>query len=301
MIVYLNGEFVSDQDAKVSVLDHGYLYGDGVFEGIRAYNGRIFKLAEHVKRMYESAKTIMMEIPMTQEEMCQKIIDTVKKNNLQDAYIRVVVSRGIGDLGLDPEKCKNPSIVIIASSISLFPEEFYTQGLEVVTVPTRRNMAEALNPKLKSLNYLNNIMVKIEANLAGVKEALMLNQDGYVAEGSGDNVFIVKDGVLITPPPYAGILNGITRRCVMGLAEDRGYEVEETLFTRHDVFTSDECFLTGTAAEIIPVVKVDGRSVGEGKPGSITHQLIEDFKEYAHNTGTPVYKDNDEKSSSIAG
>ncbi len=300
MEIYLNGEFVPENEAKVNVMDHGYLYGDGVFEGIRAYSGRIFKLEEHVKRLFESSKTIMLKLPMTQQEMCDKIVETVKRNGLEDAYIRVVVSRGMGDLGLDPTKCPDPNIVIIASKITLFPPEFYSEGLEVVTVPTRRNMAEALNPKIKSLNYLNNILVKIEANLAGVKEALMLNNDGYVAEGSGDNVFIVKDGELITPPRYAGILDGITRQCVMKLAEERGYTVKEELFTRHDVFIADECFLTGTAAEVIPVVKVDGREIGDGIPGPITTELINDFQEYAHTSGTPINPSED-KSDSLAG
>lgn len=292
-LIYMNGEFVPENEAKVSVMDHGFLYGDGVFEGIRVYNGRIFKLKEHVKRLFESAKSIMLEINMTEEEMTKAIIKTVKKNELKNAYIRVVVSRGVGDLGLDPNNCDKPEIVIIASSITLFSDDFYENGLEVVTVATRRNAHEALNPKIKSLNYLNNILVKIEANLAGVKEALMLNAEGYVAEGSGDNVFIVKDGVIYTPPSYAGILNGITRQTVMELAKNEGYTVKEELFTRHDVYIADECFLTGTAAEIIPVVKVDGRVIGAGEPGSKTKHLMELFKEHTLNNGTPVYSDKD--------
>lgn len=292
-IVYMNGEFVPEEEAKVSVWDHGFLYGDGVFEGIRAYNGRIFKLKEHVKRLFESAKSIMLDINMTEKEMCKAIIQTVKKNELKDAYIRVVVSRGVGDLGLDPNNCTKPRIVIIASSITLFSDELYQNGLEVVSVATRRNAHEALNPKIKSLNYLNNVLVKIEANLAGVKEALMLNAEGYVAEGSGDNVFIIKDGVIYTPPPYAGILNGITRQVVMELALKEGYTVKEELFTRHDVYIADECFLTGTAAEIIPVVKVDGRSIGEGKPGEITKHLMELFREHTLNNGISIYDNKD--------
>ncbi|UMZ75204.1 branched-chain-amino-acid transaminase [Natranaerofaba carboxydovora] len=292
-LVYLNGEFVAEEEAKVSVWDHGYLYGDGVFEGIRAYNGRIFKLKEHVKRLFESAKSIMLEINMTEEEMCKAIAQTVKKNELKDAYIRVVVSRGVGDLGLDPNNCTKSQVVIIASKITLFSDDLYENGLEVVTVATRRNAHEALNPKIKSLNYLNNILVKIEANLAGVKEALMINNEGYVAEGSGDNVFIIKDGVIYTPPPYAGILNGITRQTVMELAEEKGYPVKEELFTRHDVYVSDECFLTGTAAEIIPVIKVDGRSIGNGNPGTITKDLMELFREHTLNNGVSIYDDKD--------
>ncbi len=292
-LVYISGELVPEEEAKISVMDHGYLYGDGVFEGIRAYNGRIFKLKEHVKRLFESAKSIMLDINMTQEEMCKAIIKTVKKNELKDAYIRVVVSRGVGDLGLDPNNCSKPEIIIIASKITLFSEDFYKNGLEVITVATRRNAHEALNPKIKSLNYLNNILVKIEANLAGVKEALMLNDEGYVAEGSGDNVFIIKDGVIYTPPPYAGILNGITRQTVMELATEQGYPVKEELFTRHDVYVSDECFLTGTAAEIIPVIKVDGRSIRDGKPGKITKHLMELFKEHTLNNGVSIYDDKD--------
>ncbi len=291
--VYLGGEFVPEEEAKISVMDHGYLYGDGVFEGIRSYNGRIFKLKEHVKRLFESAKSIMLDIEMTEEEMCKAIIKTVKKNELEDAYIRVVVSRGVGDLGLDPENCDKPQIVIIASEITLFSVDYYQNGLEIITVATRRNNHEALNPKIKSLNYLNNILVKIEANLAGVKEALMLNNEGYVAEGSGDNVFIVKDGVLYTPPHYAGILNGITRQTVMDLAEENGYVVKEELFTRHDVYVADECFLTGTAAEVIPVIKVDGRTIGDGVPGEIAKHIMELFSEYAQNNGVSIHEDKD--------
>ncbi len=289
MIIYFEDRFVSEEEAKLSVFDHGYLYGDGVFEGIRAYNGRVFKLEEHVKRLYESAKTIMLNIPMKEHEMSQKVVETIKKNNLTDAYIRLVVSRGDGDLGLDPVKCPKARVVIIASAITLFPEELYQNGLEVVTVATRRNVPEALNPKIKSLNYLNNVMAKIEANHAGVKEALMLNQDGYVAEGTADNVFIVKDNVLMTPPPSAGALDGITRKTVMKLAHDQGYQVKECLFTRHDVYTADECFLTGTAAEVIPVIKVDGREVGDGTPGPATRSLIDAYKNYTQETGTPIY------------
>ncbi|MBC7346739.1 MAG: branched-chain-amino-acid transaminase, partial [Clostridia bacterium] len=249
LIIYLNGTFVPEEEAKVSVFDHGLLYGDGVFEGIRAYNGRVFRLREHLDRLYESARSINLEVGLSKEEMLEVVLETVRRNGLHDAYIRVVVARGTGDLGLDPRKCKRPTIFCIAAHIELYPKELYEKGLELVTVATRRNLPEALNPRIKSLNYLNNILGKIEATLAGASEGLMLNQEGYVAEATGDNIFLVKNGVLLTPPAYVGILEGITRGAVMELARRQGIEVREAVFTRHDVYVADECFLTGTAAE----------------------------------------------------
>ncbi|GAV24477.1 branched chain amino acid aminotransferase [Carboxydothermus islandicus] len=291
LLIYLDGKFVPEEEAKVSVFDHGLLYGDGVFEGIRAYHNRVFKLKEHIDRLYESAKAILLEIPLTKEEMTEVVLETMRKNNLREGYIRLVVTRGKGDLGLDPRKCPKATVFCIGSSITLYPERFYEEGLEVITVPTRRNLNEASSPRIKSLNYLNNILAKIEANLHGVLEAILLNQEGYVAEATGDNVFIVKNGRLITPPSYAGILEGITRNTVMDLARKRGIPVEEKLFTRYDIFNADECFLTGTAAEIIPVVKVDGRTIGEGVPGPMTRTLIKDFREYVTTDGPFIFSE----------
>jgi branched-chain amino acid aminotransferase len=294
LTIYLDGQFVPEEEAKVSVLDHGFLYGDGVFEGIRSYNGRVFMLREHLERLYESARSIMLEVPLGMEELEEVTLETLRRNGIRDGYIRHVVSRGVGDLGLDPRKCKNASLVIIASRITLFPPELYEQGLEVVTVATRRNIPDALEPKIKSLNYLNNIMVKMEANRAGVLEAIMLNNQGYVAEGSGDNIFIVRRGKLLTPPTYVGALEGITRRVVMELAAARNMPVREEPFTRHDLYTATECFLTGTAAEVIPVVKVDERIIGDGYPGPISRQLIADFKKLTQTTGVTIYREDNE-------
>lgn len=286
--VYIDGKFFPKEEAKISVFDHGFLYGDGVFEGTRAYNGRIFQFDEHIDRLYDSAKCIAMEIPITKEVMKKAHRETLLRNNLRDAYIRTVVSRGYGDLGLDPRKCPRPSVVIIADKIALYPQELYEKGLRVITVPTRRNLPEAVNPMIKSLNYLNNILAKIEANLAGVPEAIMLNQEGYVAECTGDNIFIVKDGVIVTPMTSFGALRGITRKVALDLAENLGIRVVEGMLTRYDIFTADECFLTGTAAEVIPVVEVDGRKIGDGIPGPITQKLKKDFHEYALSHGTPI-------------
>jgi branched-chain amino acid aminotransferase len=287
--IFLNGEFVTKEDAKVSVYDHGFLYGDGVFEGIRAYSGNIFKLREHLVRLYESAKSIMLEIPYSFDEMQQIVVDTVRKNELQDAYIRLVVSRGVGNLGLDPFTCGRPQVICIAEQLALYPKELYESGMEIVTVATRRNRSDVLNPKIKSLNYLNNVLVKIEAHLAGVSEALMLNSEGYVAECSGDNVFIVRRGELWTPPSYLGALEGITRNAIIDIAQELGYKVHEEPFTRHDVYVADEVFLTGTAAEVVPVVKVDGRVIGDGKPGPHTHRLLEAFRQVVREDGVKVY------------
>jgi len=270
------------------VFDRGYLYGDGVFEGIRAYNGRVFKLPEHVERLYQSAGAILLSIPLTPEEMTDVIARTCGRNGIHDGYIRVVVSRGVGDLSLDPDRCEEPTVVVIADTIQLYPEELYDSGMRIMTVATRRNHHEALNPRIKSLNYLNNIMAKIEANLAGYNEVLMLNQEGYVVECTGDNIFLVSDGDVITPPTYTGALKGITRDVVMDLARDRGLAVREEPFTRFDVYTADECFLTGTACELMPVVACDGRRAGAGRPGPITRQLIEDFRRLTRTSGTPI-------------
>lgn len=287
--VFVSGGFVPQEEAKVSVFDHGYLYGDGVFEGIRGYNGRIFKLREHVIRLFESAHSILLPIPYSVEEMESLIIEAVKRNKLKDAYIRVIVSRGIGDLGLDPLKCKESQVVIIADTIALYPSELYAEGLRIITVATRRNAPDALDPKLKSLNYLNNVLVKLEASHAGVMEALMLNTNGFVTEGSGDNIFIYKKGKLITPPTYLGILEGITRSVVIEMARKENIPVVEDPFTRHDLYVSEECFLTGTAAEIIPVVEVDKRLIGKGKPGEITKKLTQVFHDYVNSSGAEVY------------
>ena len=288
-LIYMNGEYVTEENAIVSVFDHGFLYGDGIFEGIRAYSGNVFRLKEHIDRLYDSAKSILLNIAMTKEEMMEKVVETVRMNNMQDAYIRLVVSRGKGDLSLNPVSCKKPEVVIIASTVTLFSAEMHERGLKIVTVPTRRNTPDALNPKIKSLNYLNNVLVKIEANLAGVSEALMLNAEGYVAEGSGDNLFIIKNGKLYTPPSYVGALEGITRQAIIDIAKKNGYEVLEQPFTRHDVYVADEVFLTGTAAEVIAVSEVDGRQIGNGGQGPITKHLLKEFQYLVTVDGVKVY------------
>jgi len=283
--IYLNGKLVDESQAKLSVFDHGLLYGDGVFEGIRSYNGLVFKLKEHINRLYESAHTIMLKIPLSKEQISKAVIDALRANKLKDAYIRLVVTRGEGDLGLDPRKCLKPTVFIIADKIKLYPERFYKEGMEIVTVPTQRNTAEALNPQIKSLNYLNNILAKIEAINSGVEEAVMLNAQGYVAECTGDNIFIIKKSALITPPIYMGALRGITRQAVLDLAKKAGIVVKEEVLTRHDLFNADECFLTGTAAEIVPVVKIDGRIIGDAKPGKMTLKLLADFRKLTEMDG----------------
>lgn len=290
LIVYLNGKFVPEEEGKISIFDHGLLYGDGVFEGLRSYNGKIFKLDEHLERLYRSGKAIALEIPLKFEELKKAVIETVRINNLRDSYIRIVVTRGVGDLGLDPRKCKTPTIFIIASSIQLYPESLYEKGIDLVTVATRRNLNEALNPAIKSLNYLNNILAKIEANNAGATEGLILNQFGYVSECTGENIFIVKKDNLITPPISAGALEGITRKVVMEIGENIGLKVKEENLTRYDIYTSDECFLTGTAAEIVPVVRVDNRIIGDGKPGKITLKIRREFQIITELEGVPVYE-----------
>lgn len=277
--VFISGNFYDKEDARISVFDHGLLYGDGVFEGIRTYDGRAFCLKEHIDRLYESAKAIRLEIPMSKQEMMDAIERTVALNGIKDGYVRVLVTRGAGYLGLDPARTSNPQVIIIADKIQLYPEELYEKGLSIVTVSTIRNHPNALNPRIKSLNYLNNILAKIEAIDAGASEALMLNHKGEVAECSGDNIFIVRRGVIYTPPTDAGILEGITRNVVIRLARSAGYVVEERPLVRHDIYIADECFLTGTAAEIVPVVKCDGRVIGEGVPGPVTRELRRQFEE----------------------
>ena len=285
LYVYLNGEFVPKSEAKISVFDHGLLYGDGVFEGIRSYNCLVFKLKEHLIRLRESAHTIMLQIPLSTEDLTEAIIDTLKRNHLRDAYIRVVVTRGVGDLGLDPSSCKAPSVFIITDKIILYPEAFYRNGMEIITVPTVRNLPEAINPALKTLNYLNNILAKIEAKNSNYREALMLNHQGYVTECTGDNIFIVKNGILQTPPTYLGALRGITRQAIMDLALRNDLPCQERVLTRHDLYNADEAFLTGTAAEVVPVVKIDGRRVGTGKPGRGTRKLMSSFKDLTRKDG----------------
>ena len=275
--VWLNGKLVDREDAKISVFDHGLLYGDGVFEGIRSYNGRVFRLKEHIRRLFDSANGIRLAIPMTPDELAKAVADTIQANGLKDAYIRVVVTRGVGTLGLDPNRCQAPTVFVITDKIVLYPPELSENGLEIITAATMRNHPNAVNPRLKSLNYLNNILAKIEAIDAGTLEAVMLNHQGFVAECTGDNLFIVRDGVLFTPPIAAGILEGITRDEIIAIAEDFGIKVREENLTRHDLYVADECFLTGTAAEVVPVVRIDKRTIGDGHPGPVTKRLLEEF------------------------
>ncbi len=277
--VYISGTFYPKSEAKISVYDHGLLYGDGVFEGMRAYAGKVFRLPEHVTRLYESARSILLDIPMSQEAMAAATNETIAKNGLVDAYIRLVVTRGAGALGLDPGRTSNPQVIIIADHIALYPKELYENGLEIITAATIRNHPSALNPRIKSLNYLNNIMAKIEGLQAGCQEALMLNAQGEVAECTGDNIFILRNGTLLTPSINAGILEGITRNTVIELAEKAGIQVSQTSLSRHDIYTADECFLTGSAAEVIPVIKLDSRKIGDGTVGPITKQLGKAFHE----------------------
>ncbi|MFH1093612.1 MAG: branched-chain-amino-acid transaminase [Candidatus Omnitrophota bacterium] len=276
--VFIDGKLIEKEKAKISVFDHGLLYGDGVFEGIRSYNSLVFKLKEHINRLYESAHTIMIDMPMSKAQMIKAVINTLKANKLKDAYIRLIVTRGPGDLGLDPRKCKRATVIIITDKIVLYPEELYKKGLKIITVPTLRNLPEALNPQIKSLNYLNNIMAKIEAINSGFQEAIMMNSLGFVAECTGDNLFIIKNKQLYTPAQAMGTLCGITRNCVIDIAKIAKIPTHECILSRHEIFNAEECFLTGTAAEIIPVVNVDGRQIGDGNPGKITHLLMQGFK-----------------------
>jgi branched-chain amino acid aminotransferase len=288
-MIFLSGKFVKKEEAVVSVYDHGFLYGDGVFEGIRVYSGNVFRLENHLKRLYESAHSIMLTIPYTLEEMTQIIVETIRMNELRSAYIRVVVSRGQGNLGLDPSSCSMPRVIVIAEELSLYPKELYERGLKVGSVATRRNRPDVLSPQIKSLNYLNNILVKLEANQAGVDEALMLNDQGYVTEGSADNIFIIKNDVIYTPPVYLGALEGITRNAIIELARENDYEVKEQPFTRHDVYIADEVFLTGTAVEVIAVNEVDTRQIKDGKPGPITNHLLSEFRKLVTTDGVQCY------------
>ena len=289
MKIYIDGAFLPEADAKISVFDHGLLYGDGVFEGIRFYNGRVFQLEGHLDRLWDSARAICMTIPITREQMATDLLETIRQNELRDGYIRLVITRGIGTLGLNPETCKRPSIIIIAASIALYPEELYKRGLDVITCGTRRVAAGALSPQVKSLNYLNNVLAKIEAIQAGAGEGLMLNEQGYVAECTGDNIFVIKRGVIYTPPISAGGLRVITREVVIQIAAEFGLTVQEPEMTRYDIYTADECFLTGTAAEIIPVISLDKRQIGNGTPGALTARFITRFRELTQATGTPIY------------
>ena len=288
MKVFIDGKFVDEKKAVVSVFDHGLLYGDGVFEGIRAYNGRVFKLKEHVERLFFSAKAILLKIPMSQKAVADTVRETCRRNGIRDGYIRLVVTRGAGTLWLDPNRCKNPQVIIIADKIQLYPKAFYEKGLDIVTVPTTRNHPNAVNPAIKSLNYLNNILAKIEAINAGCIEAIMLNAEGFVAECTGDNIFMMKGGRLLTPPFAAGALQGITRGVVLDIAREMGVEVAEPNLTRYDLFNADECFITGTAAEVVPVVKIDGRPVANGRPGKMTKKFMAAYHQVANQTGEEI-------------
>lgn len=290
LIVYLDGKFVLKDEAKISVWDHGFLYGDGVFEGIRCYDGKVFRLEQHLNRLYDSAKSIHLDIPILKGEMKKTVVETFRRNGFRDAYCRLVVSRGPGDLGLDPRKCQKATVVALVDKIQLYPEELYKKGMKLIIAATRKNIPEALSPKIKSLNYLNNILAKIEANLAGVGEAVMVNQQGYVAECSADNIFIIKDGLLLTPPAFVGALEGITRNAVIELAIAERIPFKEALFGSHDLFTADECFLTGTGAELIAAVEINGRVLGGGIPGPITNKLLTKFRELIKKEGTQVFE-----------
>lgn len=290
MKVYIDGKSYDEGNSKISVFDHGLLYGDGIFEGIRAYNGRVFKLKEHIDRLFHSAQAILLKLPLTHAELIAAVVEAFRRNNVRDGYIRLVVTRGVGTLGLNPNRCKHPSVIIIAGKIQLYPPDLYRKGMEIVTVPTARNLHSALNPAIKSLNYLNNILAKIEANNAGCEEAVMLNAEGFVAECTGDNLFIVKEGQLMTPPLSAGALYGITRKVVMEIAAESGLKVSEPNLTRYDLFNAEECFLTGTAAELMPVVKIDGRLIGSGEPGPVTERLVAQYHALTKVSGEPIYE-----------
>jgi len=291
MLIYVDGKLVPKEDAKVSVFDHGFLYGDGVFEGIRAYDGVVFRLEEHIERLYESAKTIALEIPLTPAELTQATLETVAANGMRDAYIRLVISRGPGDLGIDPYNCSKPSVVIIVGSITLYPKELYDTGISLITSSVPRIPTQCLDPRIKSLNYLNNIMAKIEARHMGVPEALMLNFNGRVAECTADNIFMFKNGELETPDLMQGALGGITRAAVLELAATAGIPARETVLGLHDFYNSDECFLTGTGAEVMPVVSIDGRTIGDGTPGKMTLEMLERFRELRVRDGVRVSYD----------
>jgi branched-chain amino acid aminotransferase len=289
LTIYIDGQFYPESEAKVSVFDHGLLYGDGIFEGIRFYNGRVFQFREHLERLWDSARAILLDIPISMAEMEAATLETIRKNGLRDGYIRLLVTRGKGNLGLSPDRCPKASVIIIAATIQLYPPEAYERGMTVVTCATRRTAPAALSPAVKSLNYLNNIMAKIEANMAKADEGLMLNEEGYVAECTGDNIFIVKRGEIFTPPIYAGSLRGITWQAVLDISATLGIKVNVQQLTRYDLYTADEFFLTGTAAEVIAAVKLDNRIIGDGRPGPITNRIISRFRELTQSTGTPIY------------
>ena len=288
--IYIDGNFYDQSEAKISVFDHGLLYGDGIFEGIRFYNNRVFRLDEHIERLWSSARGIALDIPISPAEMIAATLETIRQNDLHDGYIRLLVTRGVGSLGLSPNSCRRPSVIIIAATIALYPEDCYRQGLTMVTCATRRISTAALSPRIKSLNYLNNILAKIEAEDAGAAEGVMLNEQGYVAECTGDNLFVVKRGHIWTPPVNAGSLEGVTRQVVFELATQNQMPIGERDLTRYDIFTADECFLTGTAAEVIPAVQLDRRPVGTGQPGPLTLRLVEQFRYLTRTTGTPIYE-----------
>ena len=288
--IYIDGSFYDPAEAKISVFDHGLLYGDGVFEGIRFYNDRVFRLNEHMDRLWHSARSIALDIPMSQSELVAATLETIRQNDLHDGYIRLIVTRGTGSLGLSPDSCRRPSIIIIAATIKLYPEELYHKGLTMVTCSTRRTSPAALSPRVKSLNYLNNILAKLEAQNANAGEGLMLNEQGYVAECTGDNIFIVRSGEVLTPHLNSGILGGVTRAVVFELAKEHQIPVYECELTRYDIVTADECFLTGTAAEVIPAVQLDHILIGTGQPGPVTLKLIASFRELTQGTGTPIYQ-----------
>lgn len=290
LLIYVNGEFVPEVEAKISVFDHGLLYGDGIFEGIRAYHNSVFLLSEHINRLYDSAQAINLTIPMSKEEMAEVVVETCRRNKMSDAYIRLLITRGKGDLGLNPKTCSTPSVICIASNISMYPKELYETGLSVITVPTRRNGPEGVNPRIKSLNYLNNIMARMEAANAGVSEAILLNQEGYVAECTGDNIFIVKNGILKTPATHIGLLEGVTRNEILRLASVAGIPAQETTLTRYDVFVADEVFVSGTAVELVPVIKVDDRVIGTGKAGPIFKTLLQAYRESVKKEGAVILK-----------
>jgi branched-chain amino acid aminotransferase len=289
LLVYIDGKFVPESEAKVSVFDHGFLYGDGVFEGIRAYDGRVFRLREHLDRLYDSAKAINLEIPLSKEEFERIILETLRRNKLRDAYIRPIVSRGVGDLGLDPRKCKKPTVIVITKPWGKLYGDLYSKGLKAVTVAVRRNSFDALPPNIKSLNYLNNVLAKIEANVKGGDEAIFLDRNGYISEGSGDNIFVVKRGRIMTPPTINN-LRGITRDVVIEIINRLGIPFFENNLGLYDLYTADEVFVTGTAAEVAPIVEIDGRVIGDGKPGKITKQIMEEFEKVTRTEGIPIYE-----------
>ena len=289
--VYIDGNFVPRSKAFISVFDHGFLYGDGVFEGIRAYNGYVFKLKEHIDRLYASAHTLLLKIPMTKDELSKAVVETLKKNSLKDAYVRLIVTRGEGDLGLDPRKCKKPSVIIIAGSITLLPKEICEKGIRTIISWVRRDPVDATSHEVKSLNYLNSILAKLDANTYNADEAILLTPSGYVCEGTAENIFLVKNGEIFTPPTYTGALPGITRQVIMEIAEKNGIKTKEKLITVHELFNADEIFFTGTGAEIMPVVEVNGRTIGDGKPGKITYFIMSEFQKYTADpsNGVPIF------------